>query len=96
MLGNGSSFTTITANNGAVGSWMLVTGTWNGTTASLYINGSLSTSTAFSGLTYGTSNLGIGADPGGGNSFSGLIDEVRIYNRALSAAEVAALYNAEH
>jgi nanoRNase/pAp phosphatase (c-di-AMP/oligoRNAs hydrolase) len=34
---------------------------------------------------------------GGGNAyagvFSGLIDDVRVYNRALSAAEIAAIYN---
>ena len=27
--------------------------------------------------------------------FNGLIDDVRVYNRALSAAEIQALYNAE-
>jgi hypothetical protein len=27
-----------------------------------------------------------------GSYFSGLIDDVRVYNRALSAAEIAALY----
>jgi hypothetical protein len=30
-----------------------------------------------------------------GYYFPGLIDDVRIYNRALSAAEIQALYNAE-
>lgn len=40
-----------------------------------------------------TSNLVVGAFGGAGaNSFSGAIDEVRVYNRALSATEVAALY----
>jgi hypothetical protein len=31
----------------------------------------------------------------GGTNFKGYIDDVRIYNRALSAAEIQALYNAE-
>ncbi|MFZ1719720.1 MAG: LamG domain-containing protein [Candidatus Moraniibacteriota bacterium] len=35
----------------------------------------------------------IGAESDNGNPFDGKIDEVRIYNRALSATEVAALYN---
>jgi hypothetical protein len=30
-----------------------------------------------------------------GRYFPGLIDDVRIYNRALSAAEIQAIYNAE-
>jgi hypothetical protein len=39
--------------------------------------------------------LGIGDDPGAGVSapFKGTIDEVRIYSRALSATQAAALYN---
>ncbi|MDD5547907.1 MAG: prepilin-type N-terminal cleavage/methylation domain-containing protein [Candidatus Pacebacteria bacterium] len=32
--------------------------------------------------------------PSGGEAFNGLLDDVRIYNRAFSAAEVLALYNA--
>ncbi|MBX4198608.1 LamG domain-containing protein [Candidatus Parcubacteria bacterium] len=35
----------------------------------------------------------IGRNPDGANSFLGLIDEVRVYNRALTSTEVAALYN---
>jgi hypothetical protein len=31
----------------------------------------------------------------GSTSFPGLIADARIYNRALSAAEIAAIYNAE-
>jgi hypothetical protein len=37
----------------------------------------------------------IGMNPTGGGGFVGLIDEVRIYNRALSAAEVGQLYQSE-
>lgn len=41
------------------------------------------------------SDLGIGGpfDNTGGGYFRGLIDDVRIYNRALSGAEILALYN---
>jgi hypothetical protein len=41
-----------------------------------------------------TSIIG-GESSSGANSFNGQIDDVRIYNRALSASEVQALYNAE-
>jgi hypothetical protein len=37
----------------------------------------------------------IGQSPNGGSSFNGIIDDVRIYNRALSAAEVGQLYQTE-
>jgi glucose/arabinose dehydrogenase len=38
-------------------------------------------------------HLNIGRNPGGGQHFKGLLDEVRIYSRALSAAEVQELYD---
>jgi hypothetical protein len=38
----------------------------------------------------------IGADfPGDDEFFDGTLDEVRIYNRALSAAEIQAVYQAD-
>lgn len=37
----------------------------------------------------------IGNDTSGGYRFTGTIDDVRIYNRALSAAEIQEIYNAE-
>jgi hypothetical protein len=43
-----------------------------------------------------TEQLFIGSDPDGGPEFmNGSIDDVRIYNRALSAEEVKALYDLE-
>jgi len=45
-------------------------------------------------ITLGTDNMWIGRiDPGGGYHFDGIIDEVRMYNRVLSAQEVQRLYN---
>ena len=41
-----------------------------------------------------THNVAFGKGPNGSTRFfNGLIDDVRIYDRALSAAEVQALYN---
>jgi len=60
----------------------------------LYINGALdnSNSTNTRGSVVATlMSIGIELDPN--FHFAGLIDEVRIYNRALSAAEVKQLYN---
>lgn len=68
-----------------------------------YINGNttpdLNQDTDVSGLyigTAGTNYLKIGNDDDTtGRFFSGLIDEVRVYERALTGAETAALYNAK-
>jgi len=43
-----------------------------------------------------TNNLYIGQRGGGGGLFDGLIGEVRLYNRALSGAEISALFNQKH
>jgi prepilin-type N-terminal cleavage/methylation domain-containing protein len=77
---------TSTANN----QWNLWTATRNGNIFSLYKNGILAGSNSTS-TTSAVSSFSIGTQ--GGSRYIGLIDDVRIYNRALSAAEVAALYN---
>ena len=38
--------------------------------------------------------MSIGNNPVNNGYFPGIIDDVRIYNRALSAAEILAIYNA--
>ena len=56
----------------------------------LYVNGTLVSTTAAAGsLASSSSPLRIGGNSVWGEYFSGLIDEVRLYNRALSAAEIA-------
>ncbi|MBF0623838.1 MAG: LamG domain-containing protein [Magnetococcales bacterium] len=70
----------------------------DGTTQYLYINGSLANSSNVGASTF-TSETHIIIGWGFGTSpafFSGTIDDVRVYNRALSAEEVKALYNAEN
>ena len=61
---------------------------------SIYINGKLSISSSTNqGLATNTQDQSIGADLNGGAGFwLGLIDEVRIYNRVLSAGEISTLY----
>ena len=70
--------------------WSHLAMTWDGLTSRLYVNGTQVASGALTG-TAATSALPLRI---GGNTvwsewFSGLIDEVRVYNRALSAAEIA-------
>lgn len=75
--------------------WTHVAGTYDGNALKVYINGALDSSLP-SSITIPTNNLPlrIGADSSGGNLFNGLIDEVTIYNRALTAEEIGSIYMA--
>jgi hypothetical protein len=65
--------------------------TYDLTTIRLYVNGSLAASTATTGgVTTSTGPLRIGGNSVWGEYFAGLIDDVRVYNRALSAVEIGA------
>ena len=69
--------------------WTHVAGTYNGSTLRLYVNGTQVASQARTGNFQVTGTpLRIGGNTYGGEFFPGRIDEVRIYNRALSAAEI--------
>ncbi len=82
--------------------WYHVVGTFDSSTNKIYIyvNGENRGSANFTGtpMDYGTNPIYIGtADPYNSTYpfwLKGQIDEVRIYNRALSAAEIQAIYNA--
>jgi hypothetical protein len=71
--------------------WVHVALTYDGSTLKGYINGVSIGSVSASG-TFGssTNNFRIGEQTAGVNPSSATIDEVRIYNRALSAAEIQA------
>jgi glucose/arabinose dehydrogenase len=71
--------------------WTHVAATYDGTTVRLFVNGVLAGSGAANGsiLTSGDP-LRIGGNTVWGEYFAGRIDEVRVYNRALSAAELQA------
>jgi hypothetical protein len=82
----------------------LFTNTWyhicatftSGQGAAIYINGALDASIVTTQTTTANSSndLGIGARTVGSRRFmSGKLDEVRVYNRALSPQEIAALVN---
>ena len=75
--------------------WHYVVGVRNGSIAKLYIDGKLEDSTQLSGTPDMSAayNLTIGSDWNGYFPYNGSIDDVRIYNRALSATEVQQLYN---
>jgi chitodextrinase len=72
-----------------VKSWQFVATTYDGANLDVYVGGSLVASSPLSGaLSTSTGQLSIGADSVWGEYFAGRIDNVRIYNRALSAGEL--------
>ena len=74
--------------------WTHLAGTYNGSTLTLYLNGvSIGTLATTGAITTSTGGLKIGGNSLWPEWFQGDIDEVRIYNRALSAAEIQADMN---
>ncbi len=75
--------------------WYHVAGTYNGTEARLYVDGVLESSLQVSGDTSSTIDINIGRDVNTETHFlNGIVDEVEIFNRALSQEEIQAIYNA--
>jgi hypothetical protein len=78
------------------GVWYHVAGLWDGSTLQVYVNGILDgAANSMRNPKAGGTPVRLGARGDDvGTPFAGLIDEVAIYNRGLSAAEVASIYNA--
>ncbi|MFO1472330.1 MAG: LamG-like jellyroll fold domain-containing protein [Turneriella sp.] len=73
--------------------WSHVCGTFDGTNAQIYVNGAaMGAAGNFSAWNTGSGPVGIGRDlDGAPEYFDGTIDDVRIYNNALSAIQIRQL-----
>jgi hypothetical protein len=94
--GSGSLFYPLP--NGYQNQWVLFSGTWDSSaqTIKLYVNGQLVATN--SGVTSPAQVLGWPTaiaqyTVGWGSALNGLIDDVRIYSRAVSTSEIQAMYN---
>jgi len=76
----------------STGTWYHVASTWDGTTRKLFVNGELKRSDTPGANNATAANFHIGKTCCS-EFFNGLIDDVAIYTRALSAGEVAELAN---
>jgi hypothetical protein len=75
-----------------IGEWAHVAATFDGTTARFYFNGRMTGEGAFSFGSDTEAVIVFGCcEANGGNPFNGALDEIRLYNQALSASEVAYL-----
>ncbi len=75
--------------------WYHLALAWSGGTYNLYVDGVRESSGSYSGLSTFSSFMHVGNSGQGApiEAFDGLIDDVRIYNRALSEPEIQSLYS---
>jgi hypothetical protein len=75
--------------------WYFLAATWDGDTVRIYVDGALMSSSPLkTPMKKDNHPVEIGRDTGGLTDwYQGKLDEVRIYNRALTSAEVNALYS---
>ncbi len=79
--------------NALTGVWQWVVGTWDGITVRVYTDGVETASTASAGAINDTQrHVEIGA-VGGASSVAGLMEDIRIYDRALSPSHILEMYH---
>lgn len=90
---NNTGETVQSSVNLSTNQWQKVACTYDGTALRIYVNGTLRGTTTLSGgvIPSSTRAIWIGANELRGEPFRGRIDEFRIYDRALSQAEIQAL-----
>jgi hypothetical protein len=79
----------------SISTWYHYTTVCTSTTISFYVNGVLASSSAITGPpSFAGGYISIGGS-GGYAPFSGLVDDLRIYNTALTAAQVQSVYSSQ-
>jgi hypothetical protein len=88
-VNTGSDRSVIGTSNLPLNTWSHLAVTFGSGVLRLYVNGSLATTTTVSGsIATSTGPFRIGGNAVWGEYFAGLVDEVRVYNRALTQAEI--------
>ncbi|MCG2690991.1 hypothetical protein L6249_02920, partial [Candidatus Parcubacteria bacterium] len=91
---NGGWRNCTTAATAGLNQWSHIASTYDGNQIKVYINGVEGCSFSYAGsINSGNSALQFGAYSASSELFKGMIDEVRIYGRALSLAEIQDHYN---
>jgi hypothetical protein len=94
-IGNGTSFTNIVGTSTpSTAAWSLVCGSYDGTTASISVNGVVETSvvTAFAPNTAMPTRIAAGkTETTATEFFNGSIDDIIVFNRTLTSTELTAL-----
>jgi hypothetical protein len=88
---NGRDSDAVGSSGLPLNAWTHLATTWDGQTVRLYVNGAQVAQRAVSGrITTSGSPLRIGGNKVWDEWFKGQIDDVRVYNRALTAAQIGA------
>jgi PKD repeat protein len=89
VVSNGNEYGAVSKTAVSTGRWNFVAATYDGKTLSFYVNGKLGASQAVTGsIDVSNGALRIGGNSIWGQYFKGLIDEVRVYNGALTASQI--------
>jgi len=76
------------------GKWYQIVGVYDGSHIKIYVNGKLEKSTTLTGkIKVSNSDINIGRRTWKDRYFNGVIDEVSVYNKALTDEEIKDLYN---
>lgn len=90
----GSQNSVLTKNTRPYNVWDFLVLVYDGAKLKMFLNGDIEDSIALSGnIGYSSLGLFIGKNSVAGQFFKGKIDDVRIYNRALSPCDIKYLYN---
>jgi prepilin-type N-terminal cleavage/methylation domain-containing protein len=93
--GNGGDVKS-TVGSVSTGQWTFIVAMRQSGIGYIYVNGVQNSSTANNkNISGGSASFNIGYADTWGAYYTGYLDDVRVYSRALSAAEIAAIYNAE-
>jgi RHS repeat-associated protein len=76
------------------GKWTYVVGTWDGASVRIYVNGVLEATQPAATMVYGATSTDPQIGRYNGASFGGSIDEVAVYSRALTAAQIMSHWSA--
>lgn len=91
---DGSTFRQIACTAPTSSIWSQVVLAYDGTNLHNYVNGVLKVTTAAAGPPVNaTAPITIGRQAAGLDTYSGALDDIRIYSRSLSAAEIASMYS---
>ncbi len=94
-LYNSSAWNAVTQNIALpTNKWIFITFTFNGTDLNLYVDGVLNqSSTASISLASSTNDLYIGSAAGSSLFFDGSIDDIALWDSALSQSDITSIYN---
>jgi hypothetical protein len=90
---DGNNYRQLLSTNGQTNQWVHLALTLSGTTLSFYVNGVLAHTGVTTTSTWSMNNLRLGYShiPNQREPMNGLIDDVRVYTRALSPSDIVAL-----